>query len=110
MMSSRISQLSQKMKDISFVSFSVDPAFDTPEVLSHYADGYGADRERWLFLTGPKEEINRITTGLKMSRVDEPVMHSARFILIDRKGNVRGYYDSDDPARMDLLKRDARSI
>ena len=109
-LSAKMSRLSKEMKGISFVSFSVDPAYDSPEVLSTYADRYEADRERWLFLTGPKEEIDRITTGLKMSRVDEPVMHSARFILIDRKGNTRGYYDANDDKRLEQLKRDARLI
>ena len=110
MMSTQMSRLSKEIKGISFVSFSVDPAFDTPEVLSTYADGYGADHERWLFLTGPKEEINRVTTGLKMSRVDEPMMHSTSFVLIDRKGNVRGIYDANDRVRLDQLKRDARLL
>jgi protein SCO1/2 len=110
MMSAKMSRLSREMKDIFFVSFSVDPAFDTPEVLSHYADGYEADRQRWLFLTGPKVEINAVATGLKLNRIDEPMMHSINFMLIDRKGKVRGIYDAGDPARVSQLKRDAQFV
>lgn len=43
--------------DLRFVSITVDPSHDTPEVLRRYADRYGADPERWLFLTGPKPAI-----------------------------------------------------
>ena len=110
MMSAQMSRLSRQMKDIYFMSFSVDPEYDTPEVLSNYANGYEADHERWLFLTGSKEEINRVAAGLKLNRIDEPMMHSARFILIDRKGYVRGTYDSNDPERINQLKRDARLL
>ena len=109
-MSAKMAQLSQVMKDISFVSFSVDPTHDTPEVLSAYADQYGADRQRWLFLTGPMNEINRIATGLKLSRVDEPMMHSTSFILVDGKGMVRGLYDTNEPSRLSQLKHDAQIV
>jgi len=43
--------------DIRFVSITVDPGHDTPEVLRRYAERYGADPGRWLFLTGPKPAI-----------------------------------------------------
>src|SRR3954465_7347630 len=39
------------------VSFTVDPDYDTPKVLSRYADRYEADPERWLFLTGKVSEV-----------------------------------------------------
>ncbi len=106
MMTSKMSAFSKEMKDVFFVSFSVDPSFDTPEVLSAYADGYGADRRTWKFLTGRMEQINFIAQSLKLSRIDEPTMHSARFILIDKKGQVRGYYDSGDSQSIYQLKKD----
>src|SRR5713226_1613387 len=39
------------------VSFTVDPEYDTPKVLHDYADRFGADPERWLFLTGPRDQL-----------------------------------------------------
>ncbi len=110
MMSNQMKRLGREMKNISFISFSADPEFDTPEVLSNYASTYGADQARWLFVTGPKQEINRVATGLKFSRIDEPMMHSVSFVLIDRKGNVRGTYDTDDAVRVNRLKRDAQML
>lgn len=93
-----------------FVSFTVDPGRDTPEVLSEYADRYGAERKRWFFLTGPKNEIDQTMKGFFLSPADEPVMHSIRFILVDRKGRMRGFYDSSDPPSMKQLIHDAKIL
>ena len=89
LMTNKMKQLSRELKGVSFISFSVDPEFDTPAVLSAYAKDYGVDSPDWFFLTGSKDAVNHVTTGLKFNRVDEPSMHSARFILIDRDGHVR---------------------
>lgn len=93
-----------------FVSFTVDPERDKPEVLSHYADRYGAEKDRWFFLTGPKGEINRILKGFFLSSVDQPAMHSIRFVLVDGEGQIRGYYDLSDEASMKQLIHDAHVI
>jgi cytochrome oxidase Cu insertion factor (SCO1/SenC/PrrC family) len=57
-------------RDLRFVSITVDPKHDTPEVLARYAERQGADPERWLFLTGDKREIYCLATGLNLSVVD----------------------------------------
>jgi len=93
-----------------FVSFTVDPERDTPEVLTQYADRYEAEGDRWFFLTGPKEEINRILNGFFLSPVDQPAMHSIRFILVDGEGQMRGYYDSSDSGAMNQLIHDAKIL
>ncbi len=56
--------------DLRLVSITVDPKNDTREVLTEYAGRHGADRERWLFLTGDKREIYCLANGLKLSAVD----------------------------------------
>ncbi len=105
MMSSRIQTLAGELKEARFVSFSVDPEYDSPAVLAEYAKNYGAD-EHWLFLTGDKDVLNRITTTLHMNKIDEPMMHSASFVLVDSNSAARGYYDSNDPAAIKKLKHD----
>lgn len=95
---------------VQFVSFTVDPQRDTPEVLSQYADRYGAEKNRWFFLTGMKEEIDRIMKGFFLSPADQPVMHSIRFILVDRKGRMRGVYDSSDPQSLKQLIHDTKIL
>lgn len=92
-----------------FVSFTVDPERDTPEVLSEYADRFQAEKGRWFFLTGPRPEINRILREFFLSPVEEPAMHSIRFILVDRDAKIRGYYDSSDAGAMKQLGEDAKA-
>jgi protein SCO1 len=100
---------------LKLVSFSVDPEKDTAEVLSRYADRYKANSQRWLFLTGAKEEITRLVQeGFKLSAVpvvnagssESIIMHSPRFVLIDRQAQIRGYYDSRDQQALERLKKD----
>lgn len=82
--------------DVVLVSFSVDPEHDKPEVLQRYADGYEADAERWLFLTGQKEEIYRLLDqGFRVGvgQQDNDLTHSPKLVLVDRQGQVRGYYE-----------------
>lgn len=93
-----------------FVSFTVDPENDTPEVLSAYADRFGAEKGRWFFLTGPQAEIDRILGGFFLGPVEELAMHSLRFILVDGQGRIRGYYDSSDGAAMKQLLHDSDLI
>jgi protein SCO1 len=96
---------------IRLVSFSVDPEVDTPDKLAAYAAKWGADQERWIFLTGPLSEVNRaVTKGLKIpfekggadtSAFD--VMHGEHFVVVDGERRIRGYFETD-PHGMDQLK------
>ena len=68
-----MARLQEQWKDkagLKLVSFSVDPEKDTTEVLSRYADRYKADAQRWLFLTGAKDEMSRLVQeGFRLSAV-----------------------------------------
>ncbi len=102
----------------SFVSFSVDPAHDTPEALQRYAQKLGAT-DRWLFLTGEREEIRRLSIegfklGLDLNPApgmsNEPILHSTRFVLVDGEGTIRGYYEAFDEPSMERLERDLKGL
>ena len=106
---------------IRFVSFSVDPEYDRPEVLSRYAEHYQADPDRWLFLTGDKEAIYDLSQKwfhlgvreIPAAERQDPaqwVGHSTKFVLVDRKGIIRGYYDGQEDASLDRLFEDARIL
>jgi len=108
-------------KDVRLVSISVDPERDTPEVLSEYAKRYGADPSRWFFLTGEKEAIYHLAQGgFHLSAVEVPseeqdasgatYIHSSRFVLVDRQGQIRGYYHSTDSEALRRLLRDVRTL
>jgi protein SCO1/2 len=99
MISSRMSELQKPLEktDVHLVSFSVDPAKDTPQVLRGYAEKLQAEPGRWDFLTGPQSTIYNLSrNGFKLAVGEEkgvPV-HSTRMILVDRHGDIRGYYDA----------------
>ncbi len=103
--------------EIRLVSFSVDPTYDTPPVLSEYANQHGADPNRWWFLTGQRDEMYRISKdGFKLAVDDtqgtpsEPITHSTRFALVDRAGTIRGYYGMEDEGAMSRLIEDAKKL
>lgn len=96
-------EIEQSDSEARLVSFSVDPTRDTPDVLKAYADRYGADSSRWLFLTGERRELHRlIGDGFRLSVAErspeeagdssELITHSDRFVLVDRAARIRGYY------------------
>jgi len=103
---------------VRLVSVTVDPERDTPTVLAAYARRFGAEADRWWFLTGPKPEVVELVTGrFKLglqaaSEADraagaEAISHSDRLALVDR-GKVVGYFDSTDPGAVNALVSQAR--
>ncbi len=123
LMSRQVAVLAQKLPDpnIKFVSFSVDPEHDTPKVLSAYAKEYGAKKGKWYFLTGDKTIIwNLASDGFRLG-VDsaspedlkegaQPILHSSRFVLVDREGNIRGFFDSAEPEKLNELIQAAQQL
>jgi protein SCO1/2 len=100
--------------DVRLVSISVDPERDTPEVLAAYAEAAGADERRWLFLTGGRDEVERVLRegfllGVERASPDEPVVggaitHSTLLVAVDAGGRLRGWYDGEDPAELERLR------
>ena len=99
------------------VSISVDPKYDTPEVLAKYATAWQADPTGWFFLTGDRDSVydlilHRFHLGVSEAPEDdqkrgaEAIAHSDRLALVDHGNRVVGVYDSDDPeAIRELLTR-----
>lgn len=109
LMTSRLGEIGRRVRGARLVSFTTDPAYDKPEVLKGYADRHGAG-EDWLFLTGRKEALDGVARSFYMDAADEPMLHSVRFVLVDRDGRVRGFYDSEDRERLEALARDASTL
>ena len=102
--------------DLRFVSISVDPTHDTPEVLRRYKQRYSED-PRWFLLTGDRNVIVDLSVrGFKLAAGDakedvvEPLLHSSKFVLVDRTGMIRGYYDTFLEGDVEKLERDARQL
>lgn len=116
-MTARMVLLQTSLSDaqLGFVSFSVDPAHDTPEVLARYAQAWNARETRWRLLSTTPDGLARTAAGMKLTvqptdDSENPILHSNRFLLVDAQSRVRGSYDSADDASMEQLVRDARSL
>ncbi|MBI3417704.1 MAG: SCO family protein [Verrucomicrobia bacterium] len=94
--------------DVRFVSLTADPTYDTPAVLQRYAKRFGANQERWHFLTGLKSDIYRMAhEDLKLiveetkpedrTNVEDLFLHSTQLMLVDRHGRVRANFNGDFP-------------
>jgi protein SCO1 len=100
--STRMSELQKPLAKtgVHLVSVTVDPEKDTPELLRAYADKLRKEPFPWDFLTGPLEAITSLSRdGFKLAIAagEEPgsgPIHSTRFVLVDRRGTIRGYYDA----------------
>jgi protein SCO1/2 len=121
-MTARMARLRRDVSpDVQFVSFTVDPAHDTPEVLARYAATFRAD-EGWRFVTGPAKDLYALSVaGFKLAAMevppaeqaaggDGPFLHSSKFVLVDGAGVIRGYYDSTDEAAMRTLAEDTAAL
>jgi cytochrome oxidase Cu insertion factor (SCO1/SenC/PrrC family) len=118
MISNRMSEVQKPLEktDVHLVSFTVDPARDTPQVLRGYAEKLQAEPGRWDFLTGPQSTIYDLSrNGFKLAISDGseekglPV-HSTRLILVDRHGEIRGYYDAAEADGMTKLLADTNHL
>lgn len=123
--------------DLRLVSITVDPERDTPDVLKRYAERYQADPVRWLFLTGPKRAIYHLAADgfmLSVADPDDPkqtsgmlpflgprpafathgskglVIHSSRFVLVDRHARIRAYHQPTDLESLERLRRNLRAL
>ena len=115
MISSRMSELQKPLEktDVHLVSFTVDPAKDTPEVLRTYAERLRAEPGRWDFLTGAQSTVYNLSrNGFKLAVGEEKgvPIHSTRMILVDRYGAIRGYYDAAEPDAVTKLVADTTHL
>jgi len=108
-------EMTRKMRDLQdalpatsearLVTLTTDADYDTPEVLARYADRYGANSNRWIFLTGDKVVIaNLAIDSLKLTAIEKPAeertdpndlfVHSTIFVVVDSQGRLRGSFES----------------
>ena len=113
---------------IGLLSISVDPERDTPERLRQFGETYGAREDLWRFLTGSPTEVERtVVKGFRIAMAKMPateavprsddelraeaidILHGDRFVLVDARAKIRGYYVADD-AGIAAVLRDARAL
>lgn len=96
--------------DLDLVSITVYPQYDTPEILTSYAKKQRAG-ERWHFLTGEEDALLDLSVnGFMVGDPEKLLNHSTKFILVDREGNIRGFYEGTDPAAIEVLIEDINRL
>jgi protein SCO1/2 len=107
-MSRQMQELQQSLPGGSqarLVTLTTNPDFDTPPVLKTYAARFGADLNRWSFLTGTKQQIAALAReSLKLTAIEKKpeerqsaadlFLHSTIFVLIDKRGQLRGVFET----------------
>lgn len=118
-LSTNMGALQKKLPpSVGLLTLTVDPERDDAKVLSAYASKFAADANRWLFVTGAKDALMPLLIkGFKLPAVEDPsapsgqrVTHSTRFVLVDAKGRLRGYYDGADEASLGELVAAAKRL
>ena len=110
--------LQQRVSDVpdaSFLSVSVDPETDTPEVLSSYVQENSLRDDNWRFVTGEQEAVeDLVLRGFRVGLDEngneaEEIMHANHFVLVDRDARIRGYYRANNDG-IGKLERDLRAL
>ena len=85
-------------KEILLLSHSVTPEIDSVEQLKRYAISHQINDDKWNLVTGDKKQIYNLARKSYLAVEDNPIgeydmIHTENFILIDKKNQIRGFYD-----------------
>ena len=113
-MSSQMHKVEEALRsdnDVRLVSISVDPARDTPKALKNFAQGFGGATAQWKFLTGAPDTVHLVAyktfhVGDVLGRIE----HSTKFVVVDKQGEIRGYYSSFDRDDMSKMLQDVEAL
>lgn len=99
-------------KEIKFLSHSVTPIMDSVSVLRKYADKNHAINGKWEITTGDKKLIYELARKSYFAVLDEgdggeqDFIHTEQFVLVDKKKQIRGFYDGTDKTEMQRIIKD----
>lgn len=98
------------IENVEFVSFSVDPEIDTPEILKDYAGKFELDQSNFHFLTGYKQSfietfaLDNFKTLVKKPENQDQVIHQSYFFLVDKEGTImQSYSGASDTPYADII-------
>jgi cytochrome oxidase Cu insertion factor (SCO1/SenC/PrrC family) len=120
-LSSDMARLHHRLGErVRLVSFTVDPARDSPRVLADYAERFGASPTGWLFATGPIAPMRQlISKGFHLAVIDPPasdpelagvITHSEKIVLVDASLRIRRYYDAGSTQWLDRAVADLAKL
>lgn len=109
----RLQEATKEFDDFIMLSHSVTPEIDSVPVMKAYADLQGAIKGKWYLLTGDKPQIYHLARASYFSVLDEggngdenDFIHTENFVLVDKKGRLRGFYDGTSKEDVDRLLED----
>jgi cytochrome oxidase Cu insertion factor (SCO1/SenC/PrrC family) len=110
-LNSELERVNRALKDtdIRFLTISVDPEKDTPEVLKPYAEGFGATPDRWAFLTGQPYQVKEVGEHMFNVVVDRDT-HTDNILLVDKWGRYRDRFKWDQPYDMQRFVKVAKEV
>lgn len=112
----RVYEATADMPDVLLISHTIDPEWDTVALLHDYAERLGVESRRWHFVTGVKDSIYKIAqtsyyaTAMEDRSEPDGFIHSGAFLLIDRKGRIRGKYDGTREEEVNQLVSDIKRL
>lgn len=118
-MSKEMERVNDMFRDepvVQILSISIDPEYDTPEILKEYADKHNAEAGKWDFLSGDKLATYELARcGFVIPTIDgfgvpDDFVHSDKFILVDELGRIRGYYSGTNREDVDLLMLETKVL
>jgi protein SCO1/2 len=108
----RVYEATAGYPDVLIISHTIDPEFDTVELLHNFGERLGVTSDRWHFVTGDKETIYHLaqtsyfSAALEDKSEPDGFIHSGAFLLIDKQRRIRGKYDGTKEADVDRLIKD----
>lgn len=112
----RVYEATKDMPDVLLLSHSIDPEYDTVALLHDFAQRLGVESKRWHFVTGVKDSIYKIAqtsyfaTAMEDKSEPDGFIHSGAFLLIDKKGRIRGKYDGTKEEDVNRLVGDIKLL
>lgn len=112
----RVYEATEGFEDFLILSHTIDPEYDNVKRLKVFAEKLEVDGKRWHFLTGDRDSIFNLAqtsyfaTAMEDKNEPDGYIHSGAFLLIDRKGRIRGKYDGTLKEDTDRLIADIKRL
>lgn len=112
----RVYEATDGMNDVLILSHTIDPDYDTVNLLRNFASKLGVSSDRWHFVTGVKDSIYSMAQAsyyvpaLEDENEPDGFIHSGAFLLVDKERRIRGKYDGTVAEDVDRLIADIRRL
>jgi len=103
--------LTEIQTPVRFVAITVDPETDTEEKLLEYSKTFTFKDSSWIFVRTHPDSLRTVAVkNFMVGDMESPMVHSTRYILVDKNAKIRGYYDGLDSKAIEKLKQDLQLL